>query len=140
MEHLPEFLLNHPILTGSFVALVVALVWTSIQPRGTTRISPLDATRLISHEDAVVLDVRADAEFRSGHIVNAVHVPVEQLDASVKRLEKYRNRPIIATCRNGQRASTAVKTLKALGFERLYVINGGMSAWETANLPLSKEN
>ena len=140
MEQLPEFLLNHPILTGSFVALVVALVWTSIQPRGTTRISPLDATRLISHEDAVVLDVRADGEFRSGHIVNAVHVPVEQLEASAKRLAKYRNRPIIAACRTGQRASAAVKTLKSLGFERLYVINGGMSAWEGANLPLSKEN
>lgn len=140
MEHLPEFLLNHPLLAGAFVGLAVALAWTSMRPGGGTRLSPMDATRLISHEDAVVIDVRADGEFREGHIVNSVHVPAEQLAASAKKLEKYRNRPIIATCRTGQRSSAAVKTLKALGFERIYTINGGISAWEGANLPLSKGN
>lgn len=140
MEHLPQFLLNHPFLVAAFAGLAVALVWTSVRPGGGTRLSPMDVTRLISHEDAVVLDVRADGEYREGHIVNSVHVPVEQLEASAKKLEKYRNRPIIAACRTGQRSNAAVKTLKALGFERLYTINGGISAWEGANLPLSKGN
>lgn len=140
MEQLVQFFLNHPVLTAAFFALAGALAWMTLQPGGRSRISPADVTRMISHEDAVVLDVRADGEFRNGHIVNAVHVPEEQLVASLKKLEKFRGRPIITACRSGQRSVAAIKILKGLGFERLYSLNGGMTAWEGAKLPLSKGN
>ena len=140
MEQLPEFLLNHPFLSTAFLAIVGALLWTTFQPGATGRLSPTDATRLMSHADAVVLDVRADGDYESGHIVNSVHLPMDQLESSLRKLEKYRSRPIIAACQNGQRAPAAVKTLKAHGFERLYTLNGGVNAWANASLPLSREN
>tara|TARA_B100000029_G_scaffold388924_1_gene385204 strand:- start:362 stop:784 length:423 start_codon:yes stop_codon:yes gene_type:complete len=140
MEQLPEFLLNHPFLSTAFIAIFGALLYTTFQPGGNTRLSPTDATRLISHEDAVVLDVRADGEYEAGHIVNSVHLPADQLETSIRKLEKYRSRPIIATCQNGQRAAAAVKTLKAHGFERLYTLSGGVNAWANASLPLSRES
>ena len=140
MEQLPEFLMNHAILRTAFLAVLGALLWSTFQPGTGERLSPSDATRLISHEDAVILDVRSDHEFDMGHIVNAVHLPMDQLESSLRKLEKYRSRPIIATCQNGQRAAAAVKTLKAHGFDRLYSLNGGVNAWANASLPLSRES
>jgi rhodanese-related sulfurtransferase len=140
MEQMIEFLLNHPYLTLAFVGIMGALVWTQLQAGSrATRLSPMDATRLISHEDAVVLDVRGDGAYRAGHILNAVHVPIDPLSTQAKMLAKYRGRPIIATCRTGQRSAEALKTLRGLGFERLYTLSGGIAAWEGANLPLSKD-
>jgi len=52
-------------------------------------------TRLINSNDAVVLDVRADAEYRKGHIVNAINIPQGQLQTELKSLDKYKERPII---------------------------------------------
>lgn len=138
MDRLPEFLLNHVELTAAFLALTGLLAWLSFKPGGANRLTPVEATRLINDEDAVVVDVRVDGEFHDGHIVGSVNFPLEQIEASVKKLEKYRHRPVIAACRSGQRSTSAVKLLKGHGFERIYTLNGGITAWETANLPLAK--
>ena len=140
MDKLPDFLLAHPILSALFLGLTGALAFVSFfPPGGKNRVSPVDATRLMSHEDALVLDVRVDSEFRDGHIVNALNIPLEQLVSSMKKLEKPKTRPIIATCRTGQRSATAVKTLREHGFESLYTLGGGIAAWESATLPLTKD-
>ncbi|MCH9675936.1 MAG: rhodanese-like domain-containing protein [Gammaproteobacteria bacterium] len=138
MEQLPEFLLNHPVLTMAFLAIVGALMWTSVQARSSTVISPGDATRLINHENAVVVDVRGDNDYKQGHIVNAVHMPFEQLSHQTKKLERYKDRPLIMTCKNGQQGSAASRLLKKQGFESVYSLGGGLTAWEGASLPLSK--
>lgn len=139
MEQFFEFLLNHAVLTFAFIGLAVALVWTSITGGGPGQLSPAEAVQLISREDAVVLDLRSDTEFRNGHIVNAVHVPFEQIEARLPRLNRYREQPVIAACRAGQQAPQAVKRLQAAGFQRMYRLQGGMQAWQGADLPLAKD-
>jgi rhodanese-related sulfurtransferase len=141
LERLPEFFANHPGLVMGFLVIAGMLVWTLIQGagRGVKKLSPADATQLINREDAVVLDVRTDGEFNQGHIVNAVHVPQKSVPESLGKLEKYRARPIITACRTGQLAATAGNTLRKNGFERVYNLQGGLLAWEGANLPLTKK-
>jgi len=141
MERLPEFLSNHSSLTLAFVVILGLLVWTLWQTtgRGLKKLSPMDATRLINREDAVVLDVRSDGEFTQGHIVNAVNIPQKVVQEQLSKLDKYRSRPIITACRNGQSASGVGNTLRKNGFEQVYNLAGGLIAWEGANLPLVKK-
>ncbi|MDX1434566.1 MAG: rhodanese-like domain-containing protein [Gammaproteobacteria bacterium] len=141
MERLPEFIANHPGLVLALLVILGAFAWTFLQGagRGVKRLSPLDATRLINSEDAVVLDVRTDGEFNQGHIVNAVHVPQKQVGEQIEKLKKYRDRPIIAACRTGQISGSVCNVLRKHGFENVYNLQGGLVAWEGANLPLTRK-
>jgi len=99
---------------------------------------PPQATLLINHENAIVLDVREDKEYAQGHILNSVHIPLSMLSDKIGRLEKYRNRPIIASCMSGNRSGRACSMLKKNGFEKVHNLKGGIIAWQNANLPLTK--
>lgn len=141
MDQLLEFLVNHWALTVAFVVLLLMLLgtfaWGHFQ--GVRKVSPTEAIRLVNHEDAVVIDVRGDGEFKQGHILDAVHVPLDSLPERMDKLKAGRDRPVIATCRTGQRSATACAKLRKAGFERAYALSGGLVAWENANLPLVKK-
>ena len=141
MERLPEFISNHASLALAFVVILVSLLWVLWQSfgRGQKKLSPMDATQLINREDAVVLDVRSDGEFKQGHIVNAVNIPQKSVEEQLSKLDKYRNRPIITACRTGQVALGVGSVLRKNGFEQVYNLSGGLIAWEGANLPLVKK-
>ncbi|WP_078117771.1 rhodanese-like domain-containing protein [Thiosocius teredinicola] len=140
MEQLLEFAGNHTLLVGAFLAVLAALAWNLItDPGGKNAVDPLGATALINHEDAVVLDVRSMAEFKDGHIVNAINVPLNGLNNGLKQLEKHRNKPIVAVCRSGSRSGAACSMLRKHGFENVKNLRGGMMAWENANLPVKRK-
>ena len=140
MEQLVEFAGNHP---GLFLALSIViglLVWSLLgdQIAGIKPLLPQAATLLINHENAIVLDVREENEYTQGHILNSMHIPLSQLSERISRLEKYRDRPIIASCMSGSRSGRACSLLKKNGFEKVHNLKGGIVAWQNANLPLSK--
>ena len=139
MQQLMEFVGNHMGLSIGLVVVASMLAWTFIgNVGGGVRLSPTDVTRLINQEDALVLDVRSEAEFNLGHIVNAMHIPLTSLDERVNSLSKFKDKPIIAACKNGQQAPGACSILKKHGFGKLYNLRGGFLAWEGASLPLTK--
>lgn len=72
--------------------------------------------------DAIVLDVRTNAEFSSGHVPNSINIPLQEIEKATKKLDKQK--PIIVVCRSGNRSAMAVQYLKQFGFD---VIDGG--AW-----------
>lgn len=141
MPQAVEFFRNHPLLVMAFMAIVTALAWTFVAGRsqGIRRLAPNDVTRLINSEDAVVVDVRPDAEFRAGHIINSLSLPEKQLESNLKKLHKHRGKPIIVVCKMGQLSAKAGAVLKREGFENVSTLAGGLSAWEGAGLPLSKK-
>lgn len=143
MAQLLEFLANHWTLTVALVAVVGMLLWTFVPGglggAGVKQIEPTEATRLINQEDAVVVDIRSEAEFRQGHILNAVHIPISQLGENIKKLQAHKDRPIITLCRTGQRAPSAAATLRKHDFDKVYALKGGLLAWQNANLPLVKK-
>jgi len=140
MEQLVEFVGNHPLLFFSFVGVLSLLVWNIVGDsiQGINNILPSGATLKINHDDAIVLDVREDNEFVEGHILDAMHIPLGALSAKIKNLEKYRQQPIIVSCRSGNRSSHACRILKKNEFEQVFNLKGGVIAWETAGLPLTK--
>ena len=132
---LTEFIGNHPILTGSAFALLALLLFGELKQRlsKVREIGPSEATRMLNHDDAVIIDIRNDKDFKDGHIVNSVHAPEQNM-----KLEKYRGKPLIVCCRSGQRSASLCSKLQQEGFESVYNLKGGIHAWQQAELPLTR--
>ncbi len=141
MQQYLEFISNHYILAGGWAAILVMLIYSFIgaRLRGYASANPAIATQLINRENAVVVDVREDNEYLSGHIINSLHIPLSYFKDRLKELEKHKSEPIIVGCKTGQRSGQACAILKKAGFEKVYNLSGGVTAWQTDNLPLTKK-
>jgi rhodanese-related sulfurtransferase len=138
MQNFVDFVIHQWILFLILVVIIALLVKSFVGTRGVKNIQPFQAVQLINHQNAVVLDVRLDDEFKQGHVVNSIHIPVGVLQNRIKELEKYKSRPIIVNCRSGSRSATACSVLRKQGFESVYKLEGGILSWQNANLPLNK--
>ncbi len=134
-----QFLQQNWMLVALSAISGVMLAWSFVGKRlsGIEEADTLKATRLFN-DDALVLDVREDKEYASGHIPKAKHIPMQQLASRIHELEKFKSKPILVTCRSGQRSARACGILKKAGFETVYNQAGGIIAWERANLPVHK--
>lgn len=141
MEQIIEFLGNHVILSGIWMALAIMLLFSLINGAFSPvkALSTHDATLLMNKDDAFVLDIRQANEFKSGHILGAKQLKAEQINkADFASLEKNKDKPIIVVCAMGMTAKkTAMQLIKA-GFPQVSILKGGMNAWTTAGLPVSK--
>jgi rhodanese-related sulfurtransferase len=105
---------------------------------GAKEVSVQQAVQLINRRDAVVIDVRDAADFASGHIPNARHMPVAEMEKRLKELEKLKSRPVIVSCRSGTRAAAAAAVLRKNGFQEVFPLKGGILGWQQASMPLEK--
>lgn len=140
LERLPEFIGNHPLLSLAFVGLLIALVYTEIMRRfrGFTEVSPAQLTRLINADDAALVDVSGANDYESGHIVNAVHVPMSQFDPAAKPLSRYQDKPVAVYCKSGNVSEQAARKLTKAGFQRVYWLSGGLQSWLGDQLPVTR--
>jgi len=93
---------------------------------------------LINRSNAVVLDVREDAEFANGHIADARHIPLAQLAERIKEIQRFKDKPILVNCQAGARAAKACDILRANQFTKVNNLQGGLNAWVQAKLPVVK--
>lgn len=105
---------------------------------GVPNLSPTEAVALINRDNAIVLDVRSDAEYVSGHIVDAKHIPLDALAERLKELKKYQNKPILVNCKAGMRSAKACEILRKAEFTQVHNLQGGLDAWLAAKLPVIK--
>jgi rhodanese-related sulfurtransferase len=141
MEKLPEFAANHWELFAALLFILGMLIGGPLvrRWRGLVDVGPSEALGLINHQEALVLDIREEHEFKKGHILGSVHVPLSRLASGLQRLEKHRDKPIVAVCATGNRSGRACGLLRRQGFESVYNLRGGVMAWQNANLPLTKK-
>lgn len=141
MDQLIAFVSHNTLLVVAIV-IVAAMLVNSLfaeKLRGFKSVTPTESTLMINHDNAVVLDVRENNEYKDGHIINSLHIPLSALPNRLNQLEKYKGQKIIVACRSGNRSSHACSTLKKNGFEEIYNLSGGIMAWENAGLPLVKK-
>jgi len=100
-------------------------------------LSPIEATLKINREDAIVIDVREQNEYVQGHIPNAKHIPLGAIEKRAGELDAFKSKPVILCCAMGSRSSSAAQTLRTLGFEQVFNLQGGISAWQQAGQPVS---
>lgn len=83
-----------------------------------------------------VLDVRELAEWRDGHVPDALHVPGAQLPG---RIEEVPSGPVAVVCGSGYRSAIAASLLLRAGRDDVAHVPGGMKAYRAAGLPISDE-
>jgi rhodanese-related sulfurtransferase len=116
------------------------LLWPMLVGGSVEHLTPAEATLKMNREDALVLDVRETGEWSSGHIQGARHIALGQLEKRLSELEKFKDRPIIICCASGNRSSSACGQLKKSGFEKVFSLDGGISGWLAANLPVTTKS
>jgi len=143
MEQFLVFLQKNPmnlVLFGTVVVTGGMLLWPVVArfARPGQEVGPVEAVQLINRRDAVVLDLRDAADYKSGHITNARHIPEGEIDSRMKDLEKMKAKPIIVSCARGNRSTNVANRLRKLGFGEVFSLRGGIAAWQQANMPLEK--
>lgn len=136
-----EFISNNLALVALFVVSGVMLFWPEISRligASANEIGTLDATRLMNQGTTLVIDVRDDKDYAAGHLPRARHIPLKQLESKAAELGKFKEKPVIVTCGKGPRAAAASRVLKRAGFSNVYVLKGGVAAWQQASLPLER--
>jgi rhodanese-related sulfurtransferase len=103
----------------------------------TPSIDPGEAADLIVTRAAVVVDVREHAEWKTGHIKDATHIPLTKLSNQLHQIPA--GTTIITVCRSGHRSALAARTLTRAGHDVLN-LRGGINAWARAGLPLSSSS
>ncbi len=132
------FVTNWPLLLALAIILFM-LVRSYVGPGAAKAVSPMELLQLINHQNALVLDVRTDKEYRDGHIIDAMHIPLGMLSSQLSQLAAYKHSSIVIVCRTGSRSAQAAGTLRKAGFEQVYNLAGGIMAWQSANMPLTTE-
>ncbi len=94
-----------------------------------------EARRMIESPGTVLLDVRESDEWRQGHIAQAVAIPRGFLELRIEERIPDRKTPVIVQCASGTRSLLAARTMRELGYENVYSMTGGFSAWKDRGLP-----
>ncbi|MDP2785183.1 MAG: rhodanese-like domain-containing protein [Sulfurimicrobium sp.] len=136
-----DFIQNNLGLVALVIVSGLMIFWPMVNRRisGIKEVGILEATQLINHHDALVLDVREDQEYAGGRIPQSKHIPLRQLSDRLHELEKFKNKPIIAICRSGARSGQGCSVLRKNGFEQVYNLNGGITSWQQANMPVERK-
>ena len=141
MQEYIEFFKANPMLSLAWVGLLVAVIVTTVKAAvsGVKNIGNQELSILVNRENAKVVDVRSKEEFKKGHIVDAINVPMADIkNNQLSAVEKFKSSPIILVCNTGMTSSQAAQLLAKQGFENLLNLKGGMGDWQAANLPVKK--
>jgi rhodanese-related sulfurtransferase len=140
MQELTTFISSHLLLslaTAIVLALVMVVEFLRAK-RVSSQLTPLQATQMINHDHAVVIDIRPSDAYRGGHIIDAASFTPGEIRDNAKKLEKWKTKPIILVCGNGLESQKLAALLLKRGYNA-YSLASGMRAWSEAQMPLVKE-
>ena len=132
---------RHPLLFLALFAVLGAIGYTEVRPRmlGLQKIGPAMAMRLMNDEEAIIVDVRTEADFKAGHIPGARQINMAEVKNGIPAVkDKDKNKPVIVYCRSGNTSNSACAQLKKQGYENVYNLSGGIAGWEAEKLPMHK--
>ena len=137
MEQLLEFTSGNMVLVALLMISFFVLIFSELRRKasGMVAVDPTAAVALINN-DGIVIDLRSNEAFSRGHIVNAKNIPYADMDGHTEKIEKFKNKPIVAVCDAGITSTKAVTALRNSGFVSAYGLKGGMNAWTQAGMPV----
>ena len=140
LAELIAFASRHPYLSLGLAALTLAIVGNEVASlfRGYKGLRPAGLTALVNRDNALVVDLRPIGDFEKGHIPGSKNVQLSQFDPESKQLAAARSLPVVLVCKAGQTSGGAAKRLRKAGFEHVYVLEGGIGAWQQDSLPMAK--
>jgi rhodanese-related sulfurtransferase len=141
MEAYFSFLMQHWMLSSTFILLLILVLLNEWRHRtyGIPGISNQQLVDLLNHSGGVVVDIRPQQGFIKAHILGALNVPQAELAQRVTSLGKYKAKPLIVVCSNGNEAPKICKLLQAAGFEKLQYLKSGMQGWVQEGMPTTNK-
>lgn len=91
--------------------------------------------KIDTDKDVQLVDVRTPVEFLNGHLLNAMNIDWKANDFEEKSRALDKSKPVFVYCMSGPRSTAASTKLQEMGFENVYVMEGGMMKWRNADLP-----
>lgn len=88
-------------------------------------------------DDLQIVDVRDPDEWDAGHIDDADHIPMDQVEQRLDEIDE--DTPVVAVCRSGARSGEVAEDLQARGYDAEN-LEGGMEAWRDEGLPMTSED
>ena len=142
LHNLPIFVGNHLALSALFVIILVALLAMEAAKllRKYKELTPAGLTLLINRESPLLVDLSARADFEKAHVPGARHVAMSQFDPEHKDLAKAKELPVVLIDKDGRSLDKPAQRLVKAGFAKVYVLGGGVFAWQQAQLPVAKGN
>jgi rhodanese-related sulfurtransferase len=95
-------------------------------------------TDLQSGKRIALIDVRTPAEHGEIHIADSHLMPLDRLDPAAVKAVAGQAEQCVLVCRSGKRAEQAFQKLQAAGCGNLAILEGGVTAWESAGLPVNR--
>lgn len=102
----------------------------------TAAVDVAEAQRRLDSREAVLIDVREPDEWAEGHVAGATHIPLGELPSRLADVP--RDRDVLLFCRSGHRSGTATALLRGQGYARALNVEGGITAWRRAGLPVTR--
>lgn len=136
-----EFIQEHPLLSFGWVGLLIVVIFLTVKGwmSKVIEISSSKLVELINKEEAIVVDVRSQNNFKQGHITDAYNIlPIDIKNGSLTVINKFKDHPVIVVCDNGTLAAKPAADLVKAGFSQVYVLKEGITGWNHNNLPLIK--
>lgn len=141
MNQFLEFADTNMLLVAGTGMMFFAVIFYEmrLKHQGVSSVSTAQAIKLIN-QGATVVDIREQANFDTGHIVDSINVPATNLAADAK-IKVKSNRPVVVVCDTGSLSTRCASVLREAGFDSVFSLRGGLTAWNQENLPsVSKDN
>lgn len=126
--------MNYKLIYTIVVALIIVLVASLMWQKDKRKISyyTIDANEaaiMFEKEDVTIIDVRTNMEYNSGHIENAINIPVEKITKNIIDKIPDKNKYYVVYCRSGSRSREAARKLAKLGYRKVYDL-GSIKNWK----------
>ena len=110
----------------------VRLTWLQLGPN----VDVATVNALQGRDDVVILDVREQSEYDAGHIPGVTLIPLNDVANRLNEIPK--DKPVIVTCRSGNRSGQATDFLRQQGYTNVHNMTGGINAWQQAGYSVEK--
>jgi rhodanese-related sulfurtransferase len=119
------------------VLLAVSLVASGCSEADEPGVTEISQQEFMSNPPAgvLILDVRTQEEFSSGHVPGAVNISHDELASRLSDLDSEKDRAVVVYCRSGKRAGLATAVLLDAGYTNVLHLEGDMNAWKANGLP-----
>ena len=135
-----EFFQENLLYFGLLLTLVLMLAF-DIQKNslgGTKKVFPSKIPFLQKEQELFILDVSPKKSFEIGHILGAINIPANKFSAEEKTFNVKNDQTVLVVDQNGMHAGGVAKKIKKAGFTNVLILDGGITAWQKENFPLTK--
>ena|SRR3990167_6933424 len=141
MQDITIFIAQHTVLSLALIAIIILLLFIEFSRVRSKNfaITPAQLTLKINHDHAVIIDTRSPELYRQGHIIHAQAMTAEDIANHPKKLDKFKQRPLIIVSSTDAEAKKIAALLIKQGYNA-YSLMGGMRSWGEAQMPIVRDN